>query len=375
VSTVVVTGASGFVGQRVVSLLAGGSPLVRGAVGRVMGLDLVPAVGTEPGTEAAVVEHRVIDLAHDPTERLDAVLDGADSVVHLAWSHAEPGLPPARRDKPVLSSNLRALSHLLDGADRAGIRAFVHLSSATVYGAWPDNPLPLPEDAALRPNPGFSFAVEKAEAERMITEWADEHPDATVVVLRPTVTVGAAIVGSAGPALYQALAGTRGPRPDDGGRPLQFLHVDDLAAAAVFAWQQRLQGVYNVAPDGWITEDEARVLAGGVARVTLPGRLVRLVATVGWDLLRTGIPREALPYSVHPWVIANDRLRTAGWVPGYSNEEALVKSDDRVHWGDLPPSRRQEVALITAAGVVVAAAGSVVAGVAALVARARRARS
>jgi hypothetical protein len=151
------------------------------------------------------------------------------------------------------------------------------------------------------------------------------------------------------------------------------LHVDDLAAAAVMAWERRLRGIYNVAPDGWITEDEARALAGGVARVTLPGRLVRLVATVGWDLLRTGIPKEALPYSVHPWVVANDRLRTAGWAAEYSNEEALVKSDERSHWGDLPPSRRQEIALVAAGAALIATAGTVVAGVAAVAGKARRA--
>ncbi|HSS11237.1 MAG TPA: NAD-dependent epimerase/dehydratase family protein, partial [Acidimicrobiales bacterium] len=360
-STVVVTGASGFVGQGVVSLLGHGRPVARGSVDRVIGLDLVPGIESQSRRDGTIIEHRVIDLARDPTDRLDAVLEGADSVLHLAWSYGEASTPPSRHDQPVLSSNLRSLRRVLDAADRAGIRGFVHLSSATVYGAWPDNPVPLPEDAVLRPNPGFIFAVEKAEAERMIAEWADEHRAAAVVVLRPTVTVGAATVGSAGPALYQALAGTRGPRPDDGGRPLQFLHVDDLAAAAVFAWDQQLQGVYNVAPDGWITEDQARALAGGVARVTLPGRLVRLLATVGWDLLRTGTPREAMPYSVHPWVIANDRLRTAGWSADYSNEEALVKSDDRLHWGDLPPSRRQEVALLAAAGAVIAAGGTLAA--------------
>jgi nucleoside-diphosphate-sugar epimerase len=370
VSTVVVTGASGFLGQRVVGLLAS-----RPAVSRVIGLDLIPAVESHHPTERPVMEHRVLDLATDPTGRIDAVLDGADSVLHLAWSHTVPGMAPSYRDRPArshppaLSANLRSLRRVLDAAGRSGARRLVQVSSATVYGAWPDNPVPLPEDAAIRPNPGFAFAVEKAEAERLVAEWADEHPDAAAVVLRPAVTVG-----SAGPALYQALAGTRGPRPDDGGRPVQFLHVDDLAAAVVFAWENGLRGVYNVAPDGWIAEETARALAGGVARVTLPGRAVRLLGTVGWHVLRTGTPKEALPYSIHPWVIANDRLRMAGWAAEYSNEEALVKSDDRNHWSDLPPSRRQEVALLAGAAGLLVAVGTVVAGGVALATRARRRR-
>jgi len=326
----------------------------------------VVAVDAVPVREyGGSVDRRLLDLARDPGDRLLSVMEGADSVVHLAWSHAEPGTGSIGVPFP----NLVALRRVLDGAGRGGVRRLVHVSSATVYGAWPDNAIPLAEETALRPNPGFGYAVEKAEAERMIVDWADEHPDVAVTILRPSVTVG-----SSGPALYQALAGTKAPQPDDSARPMQFLDVDDLAAAVVFAWEHRLDGVYNVAPDGWITHEQARAIVGGVARLRLPGRLAGAVASAGWKLLRTGTPAEARPYSVNPWVIANDRLRAAGWVPVRSNEEALVSSDHHSHWSDLPPSRRQEMALIAAAGGVVALVGGAVAGSIAVVSRARRGR-
>jgi nucleoside-diphosphate-sugar epimerase len=362
VSIVVVTGASGFLGQRVVAALA-----ARPDVDRVIGIDVVRNPSGDPA-----VEHLVIDLARDPAalpDRLSATLEGANSVIHLAWSHAVAG----RGDRPAGidgSANLVALRRVLDATAHLRVSRLIHLSSATVYGAWPDNPVPLAEDATIRPNPGFAFAAEKAEAERLVGEWADEHPGASVAVLRPAVTVGAA-----GPALYQALAGTRVPRPADVARPMQFLHVDDLADAVVFAWEQGLAGVYNVAPDGWIDEEAARDLAGGMARVTLPGVVVRILGRLGWHILGTGAPKVALPYSVHPWVIANDRLRSAGWAPGHTNEEALVSTDDRSHWSDLSPGRRQEFALLAAGvGAVAAGAGVIGAGTA-LVGRLRRRRN
>jgi nucleoside-diphosphate-sugar epimerase len=326
----------------------------------VIALDAVPV-----GEAGRGVDRRLVDLVRDPDDRIAAAVVGAGSVVHLAWSHADPG--PASADVPF--PNLVALRRVLEAAGRAGVQRLVHVSSATVYGAWANNQVPLAEDAALRPNPGFGYAVEKAEAERIVAEWADDHPQVLVTILRPTVTVG-----SSGPALYQALAGTRSPQPDDTARPMQFLDVEDLAAAIVFAWDHELVGVYNVAPDGWITHDQARAIVGGVARLRLPGRLAGTVASVGWRLLRTGTPAEARPYSVHPWVIANDRLRAAGWVPERTNEEALVSSDNRSHWSDLPPSRRQEVALIAAGGGLLALAGGAVAATVALVSRARRRR-
>jgi nucleoside-diphosphate-sugar epimerase len=354
---VVVTGASGFVGQRVVACLAG-----RADVERVVGVDVVPS----PSADAAV-EHLVADLARDSADRLGAALAGADSLIHLAWSHSAAGRP--ERSAAQATANLTALRRVLDVAARLGVSSLVHTSSATVYGAWPDNPVPLAEDATIRPNPGFAFAAEKAEAERLVGDWSAWHPSSRVAVLRPTVTLG-----SSGPALYRALAGTRIPRPGDVARPAQFLHVDDLAGAIVFAWEHELSGVYNVAPDGWLGDDAARDLAGGLALVTLPGVVVRTVSGWGWRILRAGVPKEALPYSVHPWVVANDRLRSAGWVPEHTNEEALVATDDRSHWSDLPPGRRQEVALWAAgAGAVAAGAGAIGVGTV-LAARLRRRR-
>lgn len=326
----------------------------------------VVAVDAVPLAEGLrLVDRRLVDLVRDPEDRLVDAMAGAGSVLHLAWSHAEPG--PVSSGIPF--PNLTALRRVLDAAGRAGVGQVVHISSATVYGAWRDNPVPLAEDAALRPNPGFAYAVEKAEAERIVAEWAEGHPDVVVAILRPSVTVG-----SSGPALYQALAGTKAPQPDDTARPMQFLDVEDLATAVVFAWEHRLAGVYNVAPDGWITHDQARAIVGGMARLRLPGRLAATVASVGWRLLRTGTPTEARPYSLHPWVVANDRLRATGWVPERSNEEALVSSDSGSHWSDLPPSRRQEMALIAAGAGVAAIAATAVAGAIAIFSRARRRR-
>jgi UDP-glucose 4-epimerase len=243
-----------------------------------------------------------------------------------------------------------------------GIGQVVHLSSATVYGAWADNKVPLTEDDRLRPNPGFSFAASKAESERVLADWADGHPGVRVAVLRPAVTVGAD-----GRPLYQALGVTRSPRSGDGSRPVQYLHIDDLAQAAVLAWEKGLEGVFNVAPDGGIPEEEARALAGGVAKLTLPARVADTVSAWGWMFWRKGIPAEVRPYASHPWVIAPDRLKAAGWAPGYSSAEALVATDDRVHWDDLPPGRRQNYNLV----ITLAAVAGVLAGGAGLLAAIR----
>jgi nucleoside-diphosphate-sugar epimerase len=242
----------------------------------------------------------------------------------------------------------------------------VHLSSGTVYGAWPDNQIPLTEDSPLRPNPEFAYAVGKAEAERALAEWAEDHPDTKVAVLRPAVTVG-----SPEP-LYGALGATRVPRGGDGARPVQYLHVDDLADAVILAWDRGLAGVYNVAPDTGVREDDARAIAGGVAKLTLPLRLAHAVGAWTWQLWRRGVPVEARAYALHPWVIAPDRLKAAGWTPHYSSEEALVATDLRVHWDDLPPGRRQNYNLLLAAAGTLGVGAALAGGFAAWRNRRRR---
>ena len=359
--TVVVTGVSGSLGSRVATRL-----LAHPKVDRVVGIDLIPVSHPDARLDA-----RVIDLSARPgpgDRELDRALDGADAVLHLAWK-----LPDDRGSGPAevraaATANQRALARVLDGAEKAAVGSVVHVSSATVYGAWADNKVPLTEDTRLRPNPEFSFAVSKAESERALAEWADGHPSISVSVLRPAVTVG-----PDGRSLYQALGITRAPRLGDGSRPVQYLHIDDLASAVVLAWEQGLDGVYNVAPDAGIPEDQARALAGGVAKLSLPDRLATRVASVGWKLWRKGVPAEALAYATHPWVVAVDRIRATGWQAEYSSEEALVATDERLHWDDLPPGRRQNFNLIVA---VAGTTGLVsAAGVALAALRRRRSRS
>ena len=243
------------------------------------------------------------------------------------------------------------------------VQRVVLVSSATVYGAWADNPVPLTEDAPLRPNPGFAHAAEKAECERLVAEWVDSRPGASACVLRPTVVVGPEADG----ALARALAGTVGFRPAEAARPVQFLHADDLARAVELAVERGLTGVYNVAPDGWVPDDTARALAGGTARLALPERVARPLQAAWRALSPTRELPGVEPYTRHPWVVANDRLVTAGWRPQHTNEEAYVVAGEGSKL-EISPRRRQEVAL----GAAAVGVAGIVAGIVALLRRRQR---
>lgn len=222
----------------------------------------------------------------------------------------------------------------------------VLISSAMAYGAWADNPVPLTEDAPLRPNPGCEPAVAAAEAERLAGEWvrdADGSPR-SLVVLRAARVVG----DEEGP-----LAPER-----DAGAPVQFLHVSDLARAAALAATGDMAGVYNAAPDGWVGGEDVDALVHGP--LALPRRIVRAIGRVASAL--AGPPPALAAFRQQPWVVANDRLRAAGWQPTHTNEEAWVSSQPPSKLQELSPSRRQALALgisgaaLAAGGVGVAVA-------------------
>jgi hypothetical protein len=127
----------------------------------------------------------------------------------------------------------------------------------------------------------------------------------------------------------------------------------------VHAFEKGLSGTYNVAPDNGVREEVAGALTGGSASLPLPAPVRAALADIRWRLWRRAAPPGSGPYAEHTWVIAGDKLRATGWRPEYSSEQALVVSDERAHWDELPPNRRVSATLAAgAATMLVVGAGS-----------------
>jgi nucleoside-diphosphate-sugar epimerase len=332
VPTIAVTGVSGLVGQALVARLAQES-----AVTRIVGLDV-----REPRRRTRALEFHLIDVAR---AELKPVLEGTDVLVHLA-SVVDP-IP----DEAIMARvNVEGTRRVLDAAGAVGVAKVVRVSSATVYGAWANNPVPLTEAAALRPNPGFSPAVQAAEAERLLAEWRADHPAATVTTLRaaPVLGPGAERLPS------RLLLGRPSLRVRGAAPPVQAVHVDDLVEALVLVVLQDHPGVFNVAADGWLGHADAHDLLPRPFLPALPAELLARVLRRAWATGVGEIPPGVVPYLVHPWVIANDTLKELGWSPVHSNEKAI-----RDGLASLPPPPSRARLFAFALGVAV---GSAIAG-------------
>jgi UDP-glucose 4-epimerase len=189
--------------------------------------------------------HTRADLA-DPAAR--TALAGVDVLWHLGFS-------VWRADT---NKNVAATTNVL----AARPSRVVFASSAAVYGAWPDNRLPLTEAEPSRPNRQCPYAADKLECERRCLSTAP------AVALR----IGAVLGPHADPRVRRAVMGYRQAVPAVRGttEALQFLDEDEVADALHRAGKSTAVGVINVAPAGWMdAADVAQVAGSRVVRLPL----------------------------------------------------------------------------------------------------------
>jgi nucleoside-diphosphate-sugar epimerase len=255
-------------------------------------------------------------------------------------------------------------ARVLEGTRRAleaaaGASTVVLWSSGVVYGAHADNPVPIPETQPPRPNPEFPAAAILAESERVALEAGGDDPAAgpAVVVLRGA-GVWAPSWGTflARSLMAPAMVAVRGQDP-----PLQCLAPADAVSALALATTGRLRGVYNVAPDDWVSaKDAAR--AAGRRRLEVPQRVAQSTAERLWQAGMSAATAGELAFQSHPWVLDNAKLRQAGWAPTRSSAEAFAEAGGQKPDGVLVGRvqiRRSDVVRGAAATLALAAAVAV----------------
>jgi nucleoside-diphosphate-sugar epimerase len=307
-------------------------------------------------------------------------LAGVDTLVLFPLIDAADRNEEGRRAR-VLEGTRRSLEAA------AGAATVVLWSSGVVYGAHPDNPVPIPETQPPRPNPEFPAAGILAESERVALA-AGESRDLTEserVALEATpgdgppegsgepqggAQVGRSVVVLRGAGVWApawgtflarslmapAMVGVRGQDP-----PLQALAPADAVSALVLATSGRLQGVYNVAPDDWVGAKEA-ARAAGRRRLEVPQRVAQSTAERLWQAGMSAATAGELAFQTHPWVLDNARLRSAGWAPTRSSAEAFAEAGGQKPEGVLVGGvqiRRSDVFRGAAATLALAAAVAV----------------
>ncbi len=297
---VAVTGAAAGVGALLTERLAASEEIKR-----------VVAIDERRG-ECADAEWHILDV-RDPA--IAEKLRGADVVVHLALDLDLETDAAART-----AYNVRGTQTVLTAAAAAGVHRVVLCTSAMVYGALPDNELPLSEDAELRATAEATGVGDLLEIERLARRAPRAHPGLNVTVVRPAVLVG----GGTDTALTRYFESPRllvvaGSRP-----AWQFCHIEDLCAALEYAVVEKVEGELAVGCDGWLEQEEVEELSG-IRRMELPSAVALGAAARLHRIGLTPSPAGDLAYTMYPWVVSGSRLHDAGWRPRWTNEEVLAE--------------------------------------------------
>ena len=218
----------------------------------------------------------------------------------------------------------------------------VLVSSAMVYGAWANNPVPITEEAVLRPDVEFVFArqlgVRRAARRRVAT-------------------------GRTGPHGHRAAA-RRGHGRRRRSRAWPRRSLPEWVNGSARTIRRRSSCTSTISPLPWCSPpsidstasstslptaglpgERVRALAGAVPRLKLPDRVTEVIGNMRWRFQRGPIPPGLRSYTRWPWLVANDRLKAEGWSPTVTNEQAYVEGTEAKWWTMVSPKRRQEIAL------------------------------
>lgn len=269
---VLVTGATGFVGSRVVpALLAAGVEEVRCLVRSPERAAALPAAD----------DPRVTSVVGDITapETLASVADGCDTVIHLAAEgHVSAQSEEAfRRFVAVNVAGTEAL--IRSTAASGGVERFVHFSSTAAMGLI-EKPLVDEDD---EPQPLSPYQKSKRQSELTALEVGREV-GVDVVVLRPCMIYG---IGGTGEfhKMSRLMRKGRFPKVGRGRNLTPIVHVDDVAQAAVKAAQRGVPfETYLVASARSAVLDELRawIMEGWGEQAAYPYVPVWFMMTAAW---------------------------------------------------------------------------------------------
>ena len=304
---VLVTGVSRDLGLQFARTLAADP-----AVGRVIGVDIVPPRGDTSGVDFVRADIRTPVIAKVIAK------EDVDTVVHMSIIPT-PGRVGDRGTMKEI--NVIGTMQLLAACQSApSVKRLVVKSTTTVYGASNRDPAMFTEEMNPKRTPKTGYARDVNDIEGYVRGFARRRPDADVTILRAANVLGPGVQTPISqyfrlPVLPTILGFD--PR-------LQFLHVDDLMAVMRHSVTSGAVGTFNIAGDGVIMLSQAARRLGRTA-VPLP---TTALGALGVALRRAGLADlspEHLGFLTFGRGVDTTRMRAElGFEPKYTTAEAFA---------------------------------------------------
>lgn len=303
---VLVTGASGFVGQSLVKSLK-----LRGA--------WVVGVGRQLTANNADTFFSVPDF----TDQLywQKPLTGCDVVIHLAARVHILAEYPKNSLAEFRKINVEGTQCLAESAAQAGVKRFIYVSSIGVNGTRTS----LPFTELDNPNPQSAYALSKWEAEQALHQVA-KRTGLEIVIVRPPLVYGVNAPGNFAQMLKVLATGIPLPFLSVKNKR-SFIYVDNLVDVLILCstHPDAAGKTYLVSDDEDVSTPEllrmlGRAMGEPVRLFTCPLVLLKLVGRLTGKLDQVEKVTDSLQ------VDSSKIRRELGWMPPISLEDGLMRS-------------------------------------------------
>jgi nucleoside-diphosphate-sugar epimerase len=281
---------------------------------------------------------KVLDVWEDPERPKEIEFIQCDIRDHEGVGQAMRGVEVVHHNAalvPITKSGAKFWEVNVDGsriaaeqAAKAGVQAFIHMSSSAIFGV--PQQFPISEATPLRPAEIYGRA--KLAGEQAVRDVC-AMTKMPLIVIRPRTILGEGRLG-----IFQILfewirEGRNVYVIGSGNVKLQFVHAHDLMDAYMVALDHGQQGAYNVGAERFGTSREALETliryAGTKSKVkSLPAgptiRVLQILDALGLSPLA---PWHYLSYH-KPFYFDISKLLAMGWKPKYSNDEMFRESYD-----------------------------------------------
>jgi nucleoside-diphosphate-sugar epimerase len=317
---VLVTGASGFLGGRVITRLI------------EMGHEVVALVRKTSNTEGLPknIEIREADLFD--ISSLENAVQGVDAVIHFA---AYFDFYPSDEDL-MFRVNVEGTTNLMNACVGTNVERFIYCSTTETMGGirYP----PANEDTELKPD--FSYGESKILAEQAIREITADTEIAHII-LRPTGVIGEGDLYVMYEVAHELYHGKVFALPQDMSAQMMFTHIDDVVSGFVAALtpMAALNNTIILCPDEAISWGEFVDVMTDHLGVKPPRfRVPTVVAKVGMALLSPFKNRKKMTFFWHTKsidmimanrVYTNEKAkRLLGWAPQVTMVEGFQRAID-----------------------------------------------
>lgn len=236
--TVLVTGASGYLGKHLIHALASDPEGIK---------DIIATDIREPSPETR--EKGITYLKADVRSlEINRIIKthSVDTIVHLA-SIVTP--PKGSSHDLAYAIDVIGTQNILNACIENHVKKIILTSSGAAYGYYADNPALLKEDDPIRGNREFPYSYHKRLVEEMLAEYRTQYPQLKQIVFRPGTILGENVSNQITNLFEKKIVlGIKGSES-----PFVFIWDQDVVNCIKKGIREDKSGIYNLAGDGALT--------------------------------------------------------------------------------------------------------------------------